>query len=397
MIPKFLRLPVTAGSLLDPDLVAAAGRPRWPRLVRHQLQSLPGSQHAPRLRELDMHHVREIEGRVIESAVTRGFRRANEDAHLVAAFNPGAALDTHLALREAFARTDELTRHHHSGSTCTAAVIGANHDITLAHVGDSPAILFVVDGATGEVYFQSLLRDHNGRDEHEQQRVLQSWREHATRNAEALQQEAQCDAAALAKHEVLRQGRIVLPGGSSLALTRAFGDRRFAWALSREPDITHIRLRQWLPDLRPNDRVFLCVASDGLTEVPGLRTELALQGLAGVVREAYLQDQCEGLAEALVRQAYTHSTDNITALVTEIDHRNPPAGGEVLMCLADGHGGMETSQSVVLAIRKCLTAGGMSMDKDAQPDDALINRTRISKRWSAPPQGKTGDGPRAAG
>jgi len=310
--------------------------------------------HAPRLTAPDYREVLEIEGFRIEIAETKGFRRDQEDAFFVGRFAPAAPLGRRAALTEAFRSTERITRGNYCGSTCTVAVVGCDRLLTLAHLGDSPALLFVLDGVTGDVYFKSLLTPHNTLEPAEKQRVETCHEVHCLSLESSPVSDPDTAREWRELADVTRLGRISIPNGGSLAVSRAFGDRDYDWALARRPDITEIDLAGLLPGLHVNDRVFLCVACDGLTELPSRNLDNAHLWLADSLRRTLQNQDAEHLAEHLIAHAYQHSTDNITAMLTEIPNAPLPGGGAVVMGVADGHGGAKTAWQVAENMRRVL-------------------------------------------
>ena len=281
----------------------------------------------------------------------------------MSAFEPENGDEREATLLDAFRHNDALTRDNRCGSTCTVAVLGADRSLTLAHIGDSPAWLFVVDGCNGDVHFKSLLTDHNTLDPFEKERVRQC----GVVEIERLGQSHSVDEGVvdswLNAGDLTERGRVVTPGYASLGVSRAFGDREFDWALARTPSITEYHLPDLLPGLHHADRVFLCVACDGLTELPSKNAMRAHIGLADCLGRAVLGGQADNLAEHLVKHAYKKSNDNITAMVVELPHQGSRPTGDLVMCIADGHGGDQTAMQVA-ANMKALLAGGSDEDEN---------------------------------
>ncbi|MEY3202378.1 MAG: hypothetical protein RIR70_1928 [Pseudomonadota bacterium] len=360
MTPLALRPMASAHAARTPDALPPSEPNRWPGFSRLP-SSASGSAfrpHAPRLRAPDHREVHEIAGFRVEIADTRGFRREHEDAFFVGRFDP-VRNDPRNALLDAFRDTDRITRNNDCGATCTVAVVGVDRRITLAHLGDSPAMLFVLSGETGDVHFQSLLRSHNTHDSVEKARVEYCHTVECLR----LENNPLVDEKKLKKwlsmEDVTRRGRILIPDGGSLSVSRAFGDRDYDWALGRQPHITQINLAERLPGLSHQDRVFLVVSCDGLTEVPSQDFELAQRWLADCFRRTLKAGNDDHLAEHLITHAYQHSHDNITAMVTEIPNVPGYGSGAVVIGVADGHGGHTTARQVAANMSRLLCGGVM--------------------------------------
>jgi len=63
-------------------------------------------------------------------------------------------------LREAFKQTQAKTLDLNDGATGTVAAVSTDNTLTLAHLGDSPAMLMVRDSQTGKVQVHNLLKEH---------------------------------------------------------------------------------------------------------------------------------------------------------------------------------------------------------------------------------------------
>ena len=265
----------------------------------------------------------------------------------MSAFAPEKSDTREALLLDAFRHTDSLTRDNRCGATCTVAVLGADQSLTLAHIGDSPALLFVVNGRDGDIHYKSLLTDHNTFDPIEKERVRQCFSAELGRLSHSVHEDENVFQSWLNAGDVTERGRVLTPGYASLGVSRAFGDREFDWALARTPSITEYHLPDLLPGLHHSDRVFLCVACDGLTELPSLGAAVAHNRLADCLGRVVKGGQSDSLAERLVEHAYQQSNDNITAMVVEIPHQGARPTGDLVMCIADGHGGDKTAKQVI--------------------------------------------------
>ncbi|KAI8474166.1 MAG: CDC45-like protein-domain-containing protein [Monoraphidium minutum] len=195
------------------------------------------------------------------------------------------------ALRQAFMRTDrdlsgtevgELV-----GSTGLAAVVG-RREVTLAHCGDSRAVLCRKGAAI------ALTADHKPDRRDEAARVRASG------------------------------GRVVFKAGSHrvmglLAMSRALGDHFLRPYVIADPEITSFR--------RSPDDELLVLATDGLWDVFAAQeaVDLALRSSTRArARGASRAAACRVAAGVLARAAVTRgSRDNITVVVVDLKHADP--------------------------------------------------------------------------
>jgi serine/threonine protein phosphatase PrpC len=230
---------------------------------------------------------RTLEDRHVITAVAGGIFAAVYDGHggsrtadLVAArlhqafaqaCRRGAAPDA--AFRHAFAALDRATTRHASGTTATCVFLTQDR-LTVAHVGDSTAVL------VGAGSPRPLTRDHRVNHPAERQRIL--------------------------KAGGRVEGAYVVRGDHGLMVTRSLGDRVFRPAgVIAEPEVTHVRLS-------PRDRLVV-VATDGLWDVLSPR-EVATLLTAGPWD---IPTVSERLRDAVTAR---DPRDNVTAVVL----RRPP-------------------------------------------------------------------------
>jgi serine/threonine protein phosphatase PrpC len=186
-----------------------------------------------------------------------------------------------------------------NGSTATLA-LAQGGKLTVSHVGDSPAFLLFRDGLSGSIRSVRLNSDHNGLNPSEKARV------------ESL-------------GGIILKKKYIFEPPYALAVTRAFGDGFFKGMVSHEPEIKHHSVKRMK---KKNEEVYLCIASDGLTDgliVPSPSLE-----------QLFNKHALKELPEAMAAFAAENgSKDNITVSLTKIDvsDKTPYAIG-----VFDGHG-----------------------------------------------------------
>ncbi len=97
----------------------------------------------------DHHSVWQLEPYHVESVATIGGPNARynhqEDASLCGLRSPNTPQATVTALQNAFRAAHEATRTHGSGAVCTVGVLAPDNTLTIAHLGDAPALLFILN------------------------------------------------------------------------------------------------------------------------------------------------------------------------------------------------------------------------------------------------------------
>jgi serine/threonine protein phosphatase PrpC len=247
-------------------------------------------------------------------------------------------------LKEAFRQTQAQTLNLNDGATGTVAAVSVDNTLTLAHLGDSPAMLMVRDGQTGKVQVHNLLKEHKPSDPEERARI-------ESEGGFILDRKGTL--------------RIIGTHGGALAVARAFGDNKYP-GVGHVPDITTLKIDEYA---KPGDQVFLCVACDGLLEAN------KPEDFAQILEKQMNQGNSQNLADHFVNMAYqSGSRDNITAMVVEIP---PTRDRDLIIGVADGHGGRATADLVVDNLKKMtlkttaeLMADGAGLDNGpatAQP------------------------------
>ncbi|MEZ0223439.1 MAG: PP2C family serine/threonine-protein phosphatase [Alphaproteobacteria bacterium] len=250
---------------------------------------------------------------VVQMATFKGGRPYQEDRYLVDTLDitAGAAK---VFLAEIFTVAAKKTDANRAGSTGTALVITSDLQLRAAYLGDSPAVIFVHDPATGDITAQKLTRDH-----------------HAAMPAE--------------KARIERAGGYVGPSGrvdDSLMLSRAFGDAGYL-GVSRKPEFSAADLKK---EIDAGKDVYICLSSDGLYET------LDPDDYIAPLQDAIAQKKDGSLADIFA--AYAHekgSADNITALVVKVPRDMKE---NLFLAIADGHGGSKTSTQVIEVFEDCL-------------------------------------------
>ena len=251
----------------------------------------------------------------VQIAETEGRRNGQEDAFFTNSPNPRPSHEMGDFLLEAFKQTQAKTLGLNDGATGTVAAVSTDNTLTLAHLGDSPAMLMVRDGETGKVQVHNLLKEHKPTDPEERARIEREG------------------------GHVLGM-RVVSNHGHALAVARAFGDNDFP-GVGHVPDITSLKIDDYA---KPGDQVFLCVSCDGLLEAN------EPEDFAQILEQQMNQGNSQNLADHFVNKAYqSGSRDNITAMVVEIP---PTRDRDLVIGIADGHGGRATADLVVDNLKK---------------------------------------------
>lgn len=363
MSPTPIQPPIAA-QVANLSNAGAAGEPsgRWAGLETVGERPARADEGRPILNRVETLKHYDIDNFKVDVAETIGQRRTQEDAFFVTTANPKSADAVESGLKQAFRNTHELTKDNRDGSTATVAVVGADKTLTFAHLGDSPAALFVLDGATREVHYKNLLTEHTPKNESEKQQVIARVTQHDPELAEVA----------------VRNGRIA----GSLAVSRAFGDAAFDIGLGREPEITRLDLAQTLPGLKPGDRVFLCVSCDGLTENSQNPSPNIHADLADNLRRTLFDQGPDAIAENLVKEAFKTSLDNITAMVVEIPMSGPQPDRDLILGIADGHGGPRTARQVAENLEKMLSEPTTAASRPETPETEEPNPAMRPLGWA---------------
>ncbi|MDE1153489.1 MAG: PP2C family protein-serine/threonine phosphatase [Micavibrio sp.] len=263
----------------------------------------------------DMTRTDVVGGNDVQIAHHQGWRPYQEDRFMVAANVDTEGGNGRQFLSRLFSAAAKATNSAKAGSTATALLLDKDMTLNVAYLGDSPLVMIIHDTKTGEVTATKLTRDH-----------------HAALPAE--------------KKRVEKAGGFVAGNGRAggrLMLSRAFGDAEIA-GVSRQPEFARAKLKKHMDAGR---NIYLCLSSDGLLET------LNARDLIEPFKAALAAGNEAGLAAAFATYAYSaNSLDNITALVVKL----PPAPAEnLLLALADGHGGHATADKVVAAFKSLLS------------------------------------------
>lgn len=252
----------------------------------------------------------------IDIQQAKGGREAQEDRYFMHATGTRDFREMEPLLQQAFGHTATATSAMSAGSTATVAYTGGDNFLSIAHLGDSPVILFTQD-QRGQVTARQLIQPHRPNDPAETLRIH-------TEGGEI-------DAAANAL--VDKSGKDIV------RMSRAFGDHGFP-GMGRTPTLTQIDLN---PKIKPWSRLFVAVASDGLLH------RATLQELAQIVQQCLQQERAGDIARLMKDHAlrkpdseHVMKNDNLTLLFAEIPHRRHSA---LLMGVFDGHGGGETAEA----------------------------------------------------
>ncbi|MCD6035285.1 MAG: Protein phosphatase, partial [Rickettsiales bacterium] len=284
----------------------------------------------------------EAKALAIGTASEIGGRTYQEDRFVTHDSIAMTATEAEKFLKGSIATLVEKTKEHQSGTTFTTAALTNDGHIVTAHLGDSPAVLFVRDPQTGKVEVVRITVDHDT----------------ALYNAR-----------------------------NSLAVNRALGDKAFEGTISREPEIGVHALSKYA-----GKEVFLMVCSDGafnekfeclhferyaelleqefkkgkptIEELTKKIIAKALEGQKGSkdVEDRRLEDaRAKGM---WVNKAYV--SDNVTITLAKIE-----PGKTGILSVMDGHGGAETSELVSKEFKGMVKEKARDKAKSIAPKPAV--------------------------
>lgn len=262
------------------------------------------------VRKDDVEEEQALPGVRVSLASYQGDRPYQEDRYLVQSADVGAK-GVKSFLGAAFRAAAKKTDGNDPGATGTLAVLTGDLKLNAAFIGDSPVVLFIRDVNTGEVEARKLTCDHHAREPSEKARIEREG------------------------GYVARNGRVL----GSLELSRAFGDAGYL-GVSQTPEFAAADLQK---EIDAGREVYLCISSDGLYAA------LEPEDYIPTLKKAIAGGETARLAQLFAAQAYASgSGDNITALVVKV----PPApASDLVLAIADGHGGAETAQQVIDSFR----------------------------------------------
>lgn len=231
---------------------------------------------------------------------------------------PKAATGEEMAqlLLRSFRRAAFACLAQDGGTTATVAALTPDNRLTIAHVGDSPVMLFSLD-EQNKVCGRDLIRPHKPDDIEEQATI------------EAM-------------GSFVARGRIQ----GFLETSRSFGDVHY---VGRRPcpDLSVFDLRALVP---LGAKAFLCVASDGLVQRKDVNCAAAYAQhvfAAGLRRAPHV-------FYAMMSSALEHEpSDNLTAIVLEIPRASPRA---IALGVCDGHDGAHMAVRVCHILQRELNA-----------------------------------------
>lgn len=241
----------------------------------------------------------------------KGQRYTQEDAFFVTAAPARNSAEIPDLLQQTFADVaEQVVCEGYGGSTATVAVISADNKLSIAHLGDSPALVFIRDPATGHVEARELIKMHNVHNPEEVERVK-------------------------ADGGTVDCNRVQGGDDHGILLTRRFGNNSLFPGLSSTPDVTQLDLSAVG---KPGDQVFVCVACDGLFE-----GDIKPQEYATLIEDAFKQGKQDNIPQLMARYAYERgSGDNLTVAFTEVP---PKQAQDLVIGVMDGHGGRRTAMS----------------------------------------------------
>lgn len=240
-----------------------------------------------------------------------GKRWAQEDTFFVTEAPTRNSAEMPDMLRQVFSDVAEKVFYEgFGGSTATVAIVSTDNKLSIAHLGDSPALVFTRDPATGQVEAKELIKMHNVHNPEEVERVK-------------------------AEGGTVDHNRIQGEDEHGILLSRRFGNNSLFPGMSNVPDVTQLDLAFVS---KPGDQIFVCVACDGLFE-----RDIKPQEYATLIEEAFKQGKQDDIPELMARYAYDRgSTDNLTVAFTEVP---PKRTQDLVIGVMDGHGGRDTAIS----------------------------------------------------
>lgn len=221
------------------------------------------------------------------------------------------------------------------GSTATVAMVSPERKITIAHVGDSPAYLFVRDHKSGEITAHELIKPHKLDDPVEEALIKQAGGKIVDH---------------LGVPRILNERK-----QPSLNMSRALGDIDIPGILS-EPTITSIDIATFLKEHghSPENRVFLSVSSDGLYEMKNDLSGPKATALdyAAIIRQACDENKESKITNCMVEFAHrVDSSDNLSVALVEI----PPTPSQgFAIGVLDGHGTSEIAKDAAQNFKDAL-------------------------------------------
>lgn len=295
--------------------------------------------------DLDIAETRTFKDFTVRVAETEGRRRGQEDAFFATSPNSRPADEVPDFMTEVFRQTQQKTDGMQSGATATVANIGVDNTLTFAHLGDSPAMLFVQDGKTGEISVHNLLKEHKLSDP-EEQRLVEA------RGGTVINYHGM---------------RVMGNDGGAVAVSRALGDANYP-GVGHEPEINQFKLNDFV---KPGDRAFLCLSCDGLLEVNRPEDYVA------ILKDRVASGKTENIADSFVQHAFdSGSRDNITAMVTEIPVNRDR---DLMFGIMDGHGGKDVAQMAAENMKK------LSVKPTAQLLAERDQQLNVSEEPTLPP------------
>lgn len=214
-------------------------------------------------------------------------------------------------LCEQFTQAARETARHTTGSTGTVAILTPDGEVTIAHLGDSPAMLFSL--SLHGFFGVDLIRPHLPEDPREKGRILQSGGK-------------------------VFAGKMWNDERDFLSMSRAFGDAQFK-GVSRDPEISLFSFRNLAPR---GGEAFLCIGTDGIVH-PDLPQSAPVH--ASLIKKCTdFSFDARGLNRHLMMASMLpQESDNTTLFVLKVPSKISRA---MAFGVFDGHGGEQTAQSV---------------------------------------------------
>ena len=308
----------------------------------------------------------------------KGNRPSQEDYYFVKDCNVRTGHGAHALLEHAFEDAAEKTSNPRvtdkqgktwidgSGSCATVAILTPDRTLTVANLGDSPAILYVMH-AKGDVIPYRLNVLHKP-DVPEEKKYIES-------GGGKVENGVGLDRAPVSY--------IRIPNGR-LAVSRAFGDKAFGKLVSKTPSISQIDIDEYV---KPGDKAFLCVSCDGLFE-KGATPE----DYAKIIRE-HIYNPHSNIAELMQDHASNNvkSNDNITVILAEIP---PPSKNKeknkekksVAFGVFDGHLGISAGNPSGNNVANQVSSTiGKHMGSDGSQYEKRVCKIKPTSAPSAPP------------
>lgn len=246
-------------------------------------------------------------------------RRESQEDQIFTIVTPASDKETAAKLlQDAFKSADERTHYNQEGSCATVAILSKDNFVTIAHLGDSPVVLFVV-----------------GQDKKVTAIIPPGFKLHKPDDA-------------VEKARIEKAGGFVQYGrvDGRLAISRALGDHDYGDKVSKEPDITQFNLSDYV---KSGEKAYLCVSCDGLYE-----GNIPENHFAQIIQKALEAGELRIANKMKDYAAHQGSGDNISVILAELPDTLTKS---IALGVCDGHGGSLTSKQASAALQETIAIG----------------------------------------